>query len=425
MVEVYEIGNGRQYARGTTDNIPLQTNIDTGFTDILINHTYVPVVNDPATNVYNEPVCYHNGTLLTYGVDYIVTYDQNDFNYTIIRFNTTYVQGVDYLSFALLQTSVNPFNAQEYQYSIPQTQVFHGTATQTFTPNNPLPKDPTADSIVELNGVRLIVNIDYSVSYSVGVATFTMLTNTIDTNDIVAITTFNETDRLLLETSYITWGSSTSFQVSQPIDLSADPFANPYHYTDGTRTYVTINGKRVSPSLCSFQAGNNKLNIATTINSGDIVEVTAFVSGATPNQINYSIEVDKSSNMNIYRNNYNEITWLTQPLNLTDDVVHLNDVTRVIDNISNASNFVEINGEKIRFTSSNLHDNTLVGLTRGVLGTGIIATHAKYSTAIGINNTVKLDSQYYNESWNSKNIDAIKGDPLQLSNTTAANFLNM
>jgi hypothetical protein len=86
-------------------------------------------------------------------------------------------------------------------------------------------------------------------------------------------------------------------------------------------------------------------------------------------------------------------------------------------------NIVEINGEKIKFNSININNNTITGLTRGVQGTTTLETHTKNSIGFGISPARRLTETQYSENWNSYEITSF-GDPLQISTTTEGIFLN-
>jgi hypothetical protein len=83
---------------------------------------------------------------------------------------------------------------------------------------------------------------------------------------------------------------------------------------------------------------------------------------------------------------------------------------------------VTINGEKIRFSQVDREDNTLSGLTRGVLGTSPADLHDVYAVVYGLTNNRRLDRIYYNTIWNT-NVYSSLGDPLQISDTAPVNFL--
>jgi hypothetical protein len=117
------------------------------------------------------------------------------------------------------------------------------------------------------------------------------------------------------------WKTSQTPQLSQTIDLE-----------DTTRVFVTVNGYKVTPSLMRLNTGNY-LSILSEIDvdAGDIVTITSMVGSATPGQMTYITEIDKNGSQAIYRSNPNNRTWLTQPIQQLDDTIHVYDINRVVD----------------------------------------------------------------------------------------------
>jgi hypothetical protein len=68
--------------------------------------------------------------------------------------------------------------------------------------------------------------------------------------------------------------------------------------------------------------------------------------------------------------------------------------------------------------------NAISGLQRGTNGTGELAYIPEYSEVFGILSTNLLPSVNYNLTWNSNVYNVTEGDPLQISETVAAYFLN-
>ena len=68
--------------------------------------------------------------------------------------------------------------------------------------------------------------------------------------------------------------------------------------------------------------------------------------------------------------------------------------------------------------------NAISGLQRGTNGTGELAYIPEYSEVFGILSSNLLPSVNYNLTWNSNVYDVTDGDPLQISETVAAYFLN-
>jgi hypothetical protein len=568
LIEVYEFGNGNQVVRSNSLNDPIRVDELTGNSEIWINYPYE--VLEVA-----EPIVYINGVKKYYGTDYVLA--STITGQTKILLDSLYDVTTTYISYAVFGVS-----SDNYGYSIPETQVFEYAGSSIFTLTNfvGLPADGYVndiDSIVELNGLRLINETDYTfdVNSSSEIGTVTVLT-TLAADDVISVTTYNDTNNqyLITETlsdpfkvtplvfinieeeqvylystidpelssgdeitidgvigttqlnnnsyfikvldpvvegavtyyvmalyydaflfsavgtialaQYISdgyvWKTSQTPQLSQTIDLE-----------DTTRVFVTVNGYKVTPSLMRLNTGNY-LSILSEIDvdAGDIVTITSMVGSATPGQMTYITEIDKNGSQAIYRSNPNNRTWLTQPIQQLDDTIHVYDINRVVDIVTDryivepledllvvrvnydsetikqttvynvtsitglaSSEFVLItrnsvaylvirsgavegdelevtmrlgdviliNGEKIRYQRVDYTTNTLSSLTRGIDGTGINTIHDEYASVVAINPTNTMFNFYYNRTWNSENYNVNNGDPLQISDTIPARFL--
>jgi hypothetical protein len=87
-------------------------------------------------------------------------------------------------------------------------------------------------------------------------------------------------------------------------------------------------------------------------------------------------------------------------------------------------NLLYINGEQIKFTTVDLATNTITGLQRGANGTGELEYIPVYSELFGVLSTNMLPKSYYSLTWNSNIYNVVDGDPLQISETAPAYFLN-
>jgi hypothetical protein len=87
-------------------------------------------------------------------------------------------------------------------------------------------------------------------------------------------------------------------------------------------------------------------------------------------------------------------------------------------------NVIYVAGEQIKFTTVDFAANTLTGLQRGANSTGERTYIPEYSMVYSLLSKNKLPDVYYNLTWNSNVYNPTLGDPLQISNTTAAEFLN-
>lgn len=266
-----------------------------------------------------------------------------------------------------------------------------------------------------------------------------------------------------------------------------------WEQTNVDRLWVTVNGYRVPSSSLNINPNNN-LSILTTVVPGDIVIITNTIPTATPDELTYINNVNKSNIPTVYRATTLSTTWLTQSLSYTDSVIHVEDVTKITTNVvqnettpaavngvytigldadkriisqvivvnnttsttlpsssysvqisdtapvleitSGVSvgqsltitvilgNLIYIDGEQIKFSSVNFDDNTLSGLQRGTNGTGERYYIPQYAKVYGILSTNQLPEVNYNLTWNSYVYNPTLGDPLQISNTPGANFLN-
>ena len=272
-----------------------------------------------------------------------------------------------------------------------------------------------------------------------------------------------------------------------------------WEQTNVDRLWVTVNGYRI-PSSGLYLNSQNNLSILTVIQPGDVVIITNMIPTATPNETVYIENVNKSNQQSIFRSNTLTRTWLTYGLQDVDDVIYVEDVSRVTESIiqevtapavsvddtmsiglngdksaisqvivyNNTTsltidpadytivvenvapvllidinpstpaialgddltitvilgNLIYINGEQIRYTTVNFDENTLSGLQRGANGTGKQTYIPKYTTVYGVLPSNMLPELYNGFSWNSFNYNLVDGDPLQISTTYPANFLN-
>lgn len=516
MIEVYEIGNGCQVARGTTDYVPFRLNSMTGNSEIGLDVGYI---------LLETPIVYHNGTRLEYGVDYNVDLSEN--NLLAIIFEEIYDPEVDFISYAILQdsTTITDLNdsatGDHFGYSIPETQFFvYSSGAKTFTLTNYVGGDNIANAIVEKNGYRLN-GTEWSIASSI-----LTVTASLASGDTIAATTFNNTKRQYLNTdtttsfvsvpisyvdntsynnvtivfssnpgfvtgdyaildgfsstrlnnlqvylqaqntfvngghTYYPYTVYTDVELTRPIlsvNVNVNPNITPTGYvtkvsnlidisitsvamiktaqdfyvvpTDENRTWVTVNGNRVAPSQLRFIPGENstKLNILTTVSSGDKVIITSMVPGATPNSDNYLLDISKTYAASVYQADEKKTTWLVASRRLnggspdfiaSDDTIYMHNVSNII---HEDTKIIQINGEKIRFTTVDYIENTVSGLIRGIEGTTQRKIHSVNEPVYSISASTKLANDQYNRLWYNNQ----SGDPIQLSDNIATRFLNI
>ncbi len=575
LVEVYDIGNGRQLVSGNSRDYPLREDT-TGKGIFLFDVKYQPLVTDP--------VFYVDGVKLEYNTDY--TIDQEVISPYFSKFKVLFEEDYSTLSTkyvvgAILGDTVTDYNPTQYGYSIPETLVIVGTGTDSYDISSlNLSGDNTEENlVVEVNGGRLVPPPDSGADYSISGGVLTLVGGPITSNDILSVTSYNETERLWLSTVLdetltvseithvynelpakitvhfanplqkydsgeqiridgasgstglngniyyvkdVTEVGATDFtyelyedvDLYKPIDgyyfgsydgngcswLESQTVVVPGHtrplsmpeisYSDGGRTWTSINGMRVDPDKVIFRE-DNKLSICIPMVTGtDYVLTTVFVDGKTPEEESMILSVSKSGVSEIYRTNATDNTWLVEDVTELSQTITVQDVSRVVhmenqsgtamslddtvylsiiastdisaikaysaynlttltdlddisvqlldgrpsmvfgsgvsegDNVQITvylGNLISIGTERIYFNSVDIDTNVISGLIRGINGTAI-SNHATYDTVRGINNYVKLSTSVYNRIWESTVINE-DGDPLQLSDTPAADFL--
>jgi hypothetical protein len=88
-------------------------------------------------------------------------------------------------------------------------------------------------------------------------------------------------------------------------------------------------------------------------------------------------------------------------------------------------NTLYINGEQIRFTAVDFSTNSVTGLQRGANGTAQQEFIPVYTPVLSLLSSNKLPEVFYDQTWNSSIFNTVEGDPLQISETEAAQFLHV
>ena len=443
MIEVYEVGNAMELYRGNTNHVPLYINAD-GNSSIQLDIPY--------TSISSNPVVFHNGTMLVNNTDYTISSTIS--GRVQLDFVTAYDTTTDYIVFSIVGDNINlpttpntgsgyiSTNNIQYEYSIPLTEVFQNVDVSGILElKNLLPiqdpftvagnVDPLSHVIVEVNGIRLNYTTEYTLDPVLNRLNIVNYAGQVwyNTNNIFAVTAYNDTSRQHLQTITSTSANSGVLAITTP--QSIYPKEN-IQYTDATRTWVTVNGLRVIPDQLSFDASNNLTISGIAINSGDVVTVTAMVSTASPNATTFMINADKNGNATVYNMNLGNSTWLVQTLYPTQDIIYFNNVSNIVDIVNGelVGKTIYINGEQIIFKAIDLVANTVSNLVRGANGTGFFTRPIPaYTTAYKATSN-KLQSNQYTTTWITTKTDTAVvpnttfKEPLQISTSTAANFLN-
>jgi hypothetical protein len=127
--------------------------------------------------------------------DYAVMLADNQISAKVV-FAAEYNTNTDYISFTFFGETL----PTQYGYTVPETQVFYGNGTRgNYYLTNYLGEDNDTNAIVEVNGLRIMPD-QYVINYNQEVLVFDTLEPT--SNDVIAVTTFNDTQRQYLNTQY-------------------------------------------------------------------------------------------------------------------------------------------------------------------------------------------------------------------------------
>jgi hypothetical protein len=140
------------------------------------------------------------------------------------------------------------------------------------------------------------------------------------------------------------------------------------------RVWVSVNGYRI-PSSQLYLNPNNNLSILHTISPSDTVIITTMIPTATPNENTYILNVNKDSIPSVYRANTLTTTWLTQPLQYTDSVIYVEDVSKL--------------------TATLVQTDTVPALVDGVATIGLEADKRTIAQVIVKNGSTTLPSSSY------------------------------
>lgn len=196
---------------------------------------------------------------------------------------------------------------------------------------------------------------------------------------------------------------------------------------------------RINPNITTWLT-EAVYPLSEVIYVDDVTKLTRQVvqNVTTPAVVAGSYRIGLSADKNLIASVsvFNNSTGNTLPNNaLSVEVVELTPTLKIVPgayiNVGDSltittleGNTIYINGEQIGFGSVDFVNNTLSELSRGINGTASQPYIAPYSKVYGLLSINKLNDIYYDQTWNSKVYNTVEGDPLQISETVPADFLN-
>jgi hypothetical protein len=237
--------------------------------------------------------------------------------------------------------------------------------------------------------------------------------------DVLTFTTFNDTRQQDLLTQVFVGPETTGISVGQGYDTTDfDDGTVPggpgtFDYGIGTVTQVNrfdtgrliLNSSRLSVTLNGrylfegdgFIADGSVIEIpGAPINTTDVVAITSLTQSVIPGEIAFRVFQDMRGTQSTYRITSSSTTVLVQELLPTDDVIYVQDASRLSEPNLAEGIFgqITINGERITYRNRDTTANTVSGLRRGTVGTAAdehSAGSAVYD--IGIGNYLPMEYQ--------------------------------
>ena len=293
LVEVYEVGGGSQLAKDCTDNVPLRISSTTGFSEIHLGYKY-------DSQIYSTPICFLNGTKLTYIEDYYL--DTTPQGTTKLCFYQIYTQNVDYITYTIFGNTISTGQAEQYGFSIPETQVVVGDGTKTkwaldnfvyyISPLGTVTQTAVNDTaVVEINGIRKITpadltyNIIPSISAIIGVSAANSFS--------FVLATYPDIDKVVAG-SNIKFGNDPT---PYPITASSANPSNPALWTlttTGAPAVLAGNGVVVS-ALIEFDVAPAADDVVAVTTFNDVRQQALVLDTDTNFEVNQIYYINNSS----------------------------------------------------------------------------------------------------------------------------------
>jgi hypothetical protein len=238
--------------------------------------------------------------------------------------------------------------------------------------------------------------------------------------DIVAVTTWNDTREQNIITKVFVGPRDISVPISQGYDSTlfdqGDTVAQSGSFDFSVGSLVAVNRfdlERVVINtdrlLVSFNGrfllngqdyrieGSDLLLPGPVINASDTLVVTMFADTTVPGEIAFRIFQDMRGLQTMYRITASTSTELSQPLLASDDVITVNDASRLSEpNLElGILGVITIGGERITYRQRDIANNQLLGLRRGTAGTGVFS-HVSGTPVYSMDSSNALPIRYQN-----------------------------
>ena len=294
--------------------------------------------------------------------------------------------------------------------------------------------------------VSLLLDAEYSVLDSDTIRISAGVT--IQTDDVVTVTSFTNHDALKIRTQVFEGSSTISTTVNIGFDYGgfddiefdgssvAVSLVSQYDLsrpvTNTGYLWVTLStdgvggGRFLFPNVDYRMLSPTRLEIAegVLVTPSTIISVTSFYETAQKTSTGFRIFHDMNENVNYYRIADAYTTNLVQPIGITDDTIYVEDASK-LGEPSSANNYpgvVFVNGERITYYGRDLTTNTLSQLRRGTSGTPIME-HLAGATVVSADHGQEIPNAHAKTWYTLGDGEPSNGLGLQYSTTQQAKFI--
>ena len=216
--------------------------------------------------------------------DYAFGIAENGITASIIFATGDYDDNVDYITYTLFGETT----PTQYGYTIPETQLITADGTVgPFSLDNYVSDNNPTNAVVELNGLRLINTTDYTIDDNTNEITFTSAPTL---GDVIAVTTYNQTDRQYLNTQY----GITGITVSDIVDINNT--ITPYSATTNCTNTTSGTNRITCVSTGGFAVGQTVEFKGATAFGGLAIDGTVYYIRSIVSGTQFTIE-DEDGNI--------------------------------------------------------------------------------------------------------------------------------
>ncbi len=307
---------------------------------------------NPTNFILGELVVTVNGVIQVYNVNYLMAYDNNDVPY--VEFNPAPDVG-DVIDISYVDNT-NISDPYDIVYNV-------STNTALLTLNVPVQADGDLLTVTTFNrtaqqslSTTSLVGIQVNAIASIVVSGTTATVTTVNdhmfaSGQIVRINRTNSVD-YDLSTNFgsahevLSTPTTNSFTI-QVESGSDNVYGNGYVFINDifllnqpnfiilnkSRIWLTINGYRVDES--NFILTDNQVQIFREIGVTDEVGILSMTPGATPNALNFTINLNKNSQPTVMRVPTTDTTFITDyfPTDPPTDYIYVHDVLNLLDRL--------------------------------------------------------------------------------------------